>query len=153
MSFNRKTQPTGKAASEVGYTFEPSFPGGEGIGATVTVRGPESQVVRDMLRRQITALHKRETATKKSGREAEAVNIDTLEEQAVDMAVAYTITWSGFEDGDQPLPPTEANLRAIYTEHAWIRRQVIEEAQDLGNFVRPQSGAFSTTPPQNSALT
>ena len=153
MKFNRKTQPPGRAASEAGHTFEPAFPGGEGIGATITVRGPESQAARDMLRRQIAALHARELSAKKSGRDPEPLTIEHLEAQAIDLAVAYTITWADFEDGTEPMAPTEANFRAIYTEHSWIRRQVIDEAQDLGNFVKPASASCSPTPPPSSSST
>jgi hypothetical protein len=144
--FSRQTAQAARAASETGYTFEPRYPNGQGIGATITVRGPESQAVREVLRRQIAALQAREHAAKRSGREPEPQSIDEIEAQAIELAVAYTITWADFEDNGQPMAATEANFRAIYTDCPWIRRQVLDEAQDLGNFVRPASPSSSSTP-------
>lgn len=152
MSFSPKS-PSTAALSEAGFTFEPIYPDGTGISATITVRGPEAAEVRNLLRMQISALQAREIQAKKRGRDAELVSIEELEAQAVDLAVAYTIGWSGFEDAGQPIEPTEPAVRALYREHSWIRRQVIEQAQDLGNFVRPASRGSSPTPKPSSDST
>lgn len=153
MSFNRQAARAARASQETGHTFEPKYPDGTGIGATITVRGPDSASVRELLKRQLTRLQAKELAAKRRGNEIEPPNLDELEQQAVDLAVAYTVTWGGFFDGDIVLEPTEQNLRAIYAECSWIRRQVIEEAQELGNFVRPPSASSSPTLPPSSAST
>lgn len=151
---NLQDAPKASEASEQGYTFEPRYPSSNaGIEATITVRGPESEVVRTMLRRQIAELQTREQNAKKRGRDAEPPTLEELETQSIELAVAYTKTWAGFKDGDRVLEPTEANYRRIYAEHPWIRRQVIEEAQDLGNFVRPAPKLLSPTPAPSSRLT
>jgi len=150
---NRQHTPKITDASEAGYTFEPSYPDGSGIEATITVRGPDSDKVRAMVRQQLAQAAMREQNAKKRGREAEPPSLDELEAQLVEMAVTYTITWAGFSDGDKTLEPTEANFRLIYTEYPWIRRQVIEEAQDLGNFVKRPLPSSSSTPAPSSAST
>jgi len=150
---NRQNTPKTHAASESGYTFEPTYPDGTGIGATITVRGPDSDKVRSMLRQQISIINAREQTAKKRGREVDPQSLDELEAQVIDLAVAYTITWSGFKDGDKVIEPTEANFRSIYADYSWIRRQVIDEAQDLGNFVRPPSASSSPTQQPSSTST
>lgn len=153
MSFNPKS-PSTAALSEAGFEFEPTYPDGTGIGATINVRGPEAAQVRNLLRSQISALQAREIRAKKSGRDAEPVSIEEMENQAVNLAVAYTIGWDGIEEADgQQIEPTEANVRALYREHSWIRRQVIEQAQDLGNFVKAGSKGSLPTPKPSSAST
>ncbi len=150
---NRQKTPKTGLVSEAGYTFEPTYPDGTGIGATITVRGPDSDKVRAMLRQQMAQAAAREMSAKKRGRDPEPMTLEELEAQVVDMAVAYTITWSGFEDGDKLMEPTEANFRLIYSEYSWIRRQVMDEAQELGNFVRPPSASSSPTLRPSSAST
>lgn len=153
MHFNRKQTAPAAKASERGYTFEPRYPDGTPIGATITVRGPESAAVRDLLRQQVREMQARETAGRRRGREAEPRSLEEMEAQAVELAVAYTVTWEGFVDDDVVLAPTETHLRAIYTDYSWIRRQVIEEAQDLGNFTQPASASCSSTPSTSTAST
>lgn len=151
MSFDTRAVPQVADQSEAGYTFEPTYPDGRGIGATITVRGPESRAVRDLLTRQLAQLRAREAQARKRGRDAaEPSTLDELEEQAVDLAVAYTIGWAGFVDAGAAMEPTEANLRATYRGYSWIRRQVIDEAQDLGNFTRSSATNSSSTPAPSS---
>lgn len=60
MKFDRKNNPKVSEASEAGFAFEPRYPNGQGIGATITVRGPESAQVRTLLRRQLADLQARD---------------------------------------------------------------------------------------------
>lgn len=140
-------------ASEAGYTFEPVYPDGSGIEATITVRGPDSDKVRALVRQQLAQAAAREQTAKKRGRDPEPLSMDELEAQLVEMAVTYTVTWSGFSDGDKALEPTAQNFARIYADYPWIRRQVIEQAQDLGNFVKPPSPSSSSTRVPSSAST
>jgi hypothetical protein len=151
--FDPKSLPSVKAASEIGHTFEPRYPFGDPIGATITVRGPESELVKRLVREQMAQLQQREALARKRGRDPEALTLEELRNQSIDLAVAYTIDWNGFIEAGAPLQPTEANLRAVYTDHSWLRRQVIDEAQELGNFVRPQPASCSSTPAPSSPST
>lgn len=151
--FDLKSLPSVKAASEAGHRFEPRYPGGEPIGATITVRGPESEPVKRLVREQMAQLQQREALARKRGRDAEALTLEELRQQSIDLAVAYTIDWEGFASAGEPMAPTEANLRAVYTDHSWLRRQVIDEAQELGNFVKPQPASCSSTPAPSSHST
>lgn len=153
MSFDISKIPSSQGACEAGYAFEPRYPDNTPTGATITVRGPESSAAKAFASRRFTAMQMREIAARKSGRDLEPVNTRELEEQSIDLAVAYTIGWSGFTENSEPLEATAANLRAVYTKLPWVRSQVISEAQELGNFVRPPPENFSPTPPPSSAST
>lgn len=146
MSFDLKSAPSLREASETGYTFEPTYPDSdEGIGARIHVRGSESAVVRALLSRQLAANEARELAARKRGKESESLTIEELEDRAIDLAVAYTIGWEGFEKDGEPYPFTPDNARALYRDWSYIRRQVLEEAQDLGNFARRSWPSSSST--------
>ncbi|MCE2918283.1 MAG: hypothetical protein LW768_22430 [Rubrivivax sp.] len=141
-------------ASEAGHSFEPVFPDGKPIGATITVRGPESKAVRAVLRAQLSRAQMRELAARKAGRDGpEPATLEELTSDTLDLAVAHTISWSGFADGGAEMPATDANLRKVYTEHKWLRGQVLREGQELGNFVRSSSPSCSTTPAPSSGST
>lgn len=159
MSFDRKTTASVATASEEGFTFEPKFPGGQGIGATITVCGPESRAARAQTRAQLKRLQALELDAKKQGQPADHLSLVLAQdpEEAprlkADTAAAYTIDWKGFTDDGAVLAPTADNVRAVYLEHPWIADQVIEQAQALGNFVRPASRPSLPTPQLNSAST
>lgn len=149
MTFKRETARAGQAMHEAGHTFEPRYPDGTGIGATITVRGPDSEVVRALVRRQLQAAQDRDAQARKSRRDPEPPTIEQIEAEAIDLAAAYTITWADFEDDGKPMQCTDVTVRQLYREAPWIRRQVIAEAQDLGNFVRPPLPSSSSTREQS----
>ena len=140
-------RPSARQASEQGYTFEPLYPGTDtGIGATITVRGPRSEVVREHARQQFAAAQAREQASRKHGRIAEPPELDELDQSLTDMAVVYTIGWDGMEEGGQSLPFSGDAARKLYSLHTWLREQVITEGQDLGKFIKPSSMSLLSTP-------
>lgn len=146
MSFDTR-RPSAAAASEEGHAFEPVYPGSsQGIGATISVRGPRAAAVREHARRQFAQAQAREAAARKSGKPAEAPELDELDQALTDMAVVYTLGWQGMQEGEAELPFSEAAARTLYTAHPWLREQVIAEGQDLGKFIRPFSTSSSSTP-------
>jgi hypothetical protein len=152
--FDISAHPAVSVASEQGHTFEPVFPDGKPLGATITVRGPESDAVRRTLRAIMARQQQRETAARKTGRDAvQPPSMDELEVETLDLAVAHTLSWDGFTDAGQVLEPTDANLRRLYTQHKWLRGQVLSEGQTLGNFVRSSSPSCSRTPEPSSGST
>lgn len=128
------------AACEQGHTFEPSYPDGTPLGATITVRGVRSQAVRDHARRQYALAQEREVMARKRGREAPSLSLDEIDDAMTETAVVYTMGWSGFEsDTGEPLDFTPDAVRNVYRAHPWLRERVIAEAQDLGNFIKASS--------------
>jgi hypothetical protein len=152
--FDLKNHPSVADASEAGHSFEPVFPDGKPIGATITVRGPESKAVRAVLRAQLARAQQREMAARKAGRDGpDAPSLDELTADTLELAVAHTIGWVGFADGGVEMPANDANVRAVYTQHKWLRGQVLREGQELGNFVRSSSPSCSITPAPSSGST
>ncbi len=151
--FDISTIPTAQAACEAGFTFEPRFPDGTGTGASITVCGPESSAARAYADRRYADMHARELAARRAGRDVEPQTAKDLDEQFIELAVMYTIKWVGVLDGGVALDCTPETARRLYRTHPWLRAQVVKEAQNLGNFIRPSSASSSSTLAQSSVLT
>lgn len=154
MSFNANTKSAVKA-SEQGYTFEPVWPDtGNKIGATITVRGPRSMLVREYARTKLDEAQHRDLQARQKGRKPTPRNLEEIEDSMLELAVIYTMAWDGVErDDGTPIPCTPESARALYIDHPWLRDQVIEEAQALGNFVRPGSTSSTSTAAPSSSST
>jgi hypothetical protein len=158
MAFDTAAHTPVAAACEVGFTFEPTWPSGQGIGAKITVRGPESAAARAHTRRQLARHQSLELAAKKQGRPTDLLSLalgqdenESLRQRA-DAAVAFTIGWAGFLRDGAPIECNEAETRRLYTDYPFIADQVIQQAQELGNFVKPSSQPCSITPAPSGAL-
>lgn len=153
MSFNSQST-TAAAASEAGYAFEPDYPGtSTPIGATLVLRGPNSEAVRAHQARRFDLAQARELGYKRRGKEAPALTLDELDASLTDLAVVYVMRWSGVDDAQgQPIACTPDNARQLFTDHPWLRDKVIFEGQQLGNFIRPCAPISSTTPAPSSTL-
>lgn len=146
MSFDLSTFRPAADLSELGHTFEPRLPGGGvGIGATITVRGPQSAAVVAHNEERYAAARRREAQARKRGREPEPVGLAELEAAMVDLAVAHTAGWVGVVEGGAPVACTPQAARSLYAAHPWLRDQVIAEGQELGNFMPKSSASSSAT--------
>lgn len=158
MSFNVKATSTAEA-SEAGFSFEPRYPNGDGIGATITVCGPESRAARAQTRAQLKRLQAMEMTAKRQGQPVDHLSLvlgqdaDESARLKAETAASYTLAWTGFTDGAADLPCTDEAKRAMFAAHPWIADQVIAQAQDLGNFVRPQLRPSLPTPQPSSVST
>lgn len=147
MSFDLSAFRPAADLSEAGHTFEPLLPGsGVGIGATITVRGPQSAAVVAHNEERYAAARRRDALARKRGREAEPVSLADVEAALVDLAVAHTAGWSGMVDGGSPVACTPQAARSLYAAHPWLRDQVIAEGQELGNFMPKSLSSSSDTP-------
>lgn len=146
MSFDLSSFRPTSDLCEVGYSFEPRLPGGEsGIGATITVCGPQSAAVRAHNEARYDMARRREAMAKKRGKEVDSIGLAEIEGALIDLAVAHTTGWTGFVDGGQPVPFTPQAARDLYTKHPWLRDQVLAEGQELGNFLPKSSSSSSRT--------
>lgn len=125
-----------ETACAKGYEFELLHPFADGagvhhpLGMFITVLGPESPTVKAYQRVKIN-----EQLRSEAKGDAKVVTVEVLEESAIESAIASTVSWRGviYNEADGEMPFTEENARMLYTQ-AWVRKQVIEAAGDLGNF-------------------
>lgn len=145
--------PTLAQASEQGHTFDLMLPDGTPADVTITVRGPEAEAVRAVLKRQLAQQQSRNLMARRRGKDPDPITLEEAESDSIDLAVAHTLAWTGITENGAAVPCTPENARRLYKAQAWIRRDVIDTAAQLGNFVRPTSSNSSTTPAPSSPST
>jgi hypothetical protein len=101
-------------------------------GITVTLSSRDSEAVKAVMAK---AMDKRLAQLRKGGHKP--LNQSELEQEAIGALVAAVEGWDGLTEDGKPLPCTPENVRALLTDHAWVRRQLDEamgnEALFFGN--------------------
>lgn len=123
-----------KLTDEAGYTFQVEYTDGSLTDIEITVRGENSPAVRGHSRKAFADYRNREATARKQKRDMPEMTLEELEEQAVDMAIVRTKGWKNIQVEGKEVEFSEANARAIYTEHPFIREQVLKEAGNNLNF-------------------
>lgn len=122
-------------AADAGYEFEIKLPGsGEGTGAFITVRGEMSKTVKAYARQKFREFQLREQQAKRRGKQSEELTLEEAEEMAVEAAVVRVISWRGITENGKEVTFSKETAEKIFTEHSWIREQVMEESNQLLNF-------------------
>lgn len=125
-------------AADAGYEFEIKLPGsGEGTGAFITVRGEMSKTVKAYARQKFREFQLREQQAKRRGKTVDDLTLEEAEEMAVESAVVRVIGWRGITENGKEVAFSKENAERIFTEHSWIREQVMEESNQILNF-RPE---------------
>jgi len=104
------------------------------LGAFVTLAGPEHPK-----RKSIVFANQRRTRARiqKLGR-LELNDPEEDEAQSIDLCVACTLGWKGFEDDSGPVEFSEAASRKLYSdpELIWVRQQVLNALSDQAVFIK-----------------
>lgn len=115
-------------------------------GVTMQVRDPKTDQPMEGL--TITLLHAASPKGKRFSREALDRRIKNngisrisytakeLEDEGIDLLVALTEAWTGFESGGKELPCTPENVRMVYSEVDWIFKQADKFSGDVSNFLQ-----------------
>jgi hypothetical protein len=127
------------AAADAGYEFELIYPATEEkTGAFVKVRGEASKIVKAFGRKKYAENEAKRIQDARKGKDTSAIDLDELEDLAIESAIVRIISWRGITDGGEEVVFTPDNARKILKEHDWIRKQVLEESSQILNF-RPTS--------------
>lgn len=125
-------------ASEAGYEFELIYPATEEkTGAFIKVRGEASKTVKAFGRKKYAEGEAKRIQDARKGKDSSVVDLEELEELAIESSIVRIISWRGITDGGEEVPFTPENARKILKEHDWIRKQVLEESSQILNF-RPK---------------
>lgn len=127
------------AAADAGYEFELIYPATEEkTGAFVKVRGEASKIVKAFGRKKYAENEAKRIQDARKGKDTSSIDLDELEDLAIESAIIRIISWRGITDGGEEVVFTPDNARKILKEHDWIRKQVLEESSQILNF-RPTS--------------
>lgn len=133
MAFDVKKQDF-SAAAEIGYEFELKLPTGAGSGAYLTVIGSQSPTVKQYAKRKFQEYQQRQQIAKRKGKEEE-ISLDEAEELAIEGALVRLVGWRGITEEGKEVKFSKEKAREILTQHSWIREQIMEESDFVGNFV------------------
>lgn len=132
MAFDLSKQNPANVA-EAGYEFEVTTPAGDKTGIKITVRGEHSATVRNHGRKVYQEMKMKEQQAKRKGREYE-LDLDEAEEMSAEAAVVRTIGWTGVIENGKEVKFSKEEAKRIYSEHSWLREQVLEQSNNVFNF-------------------
>lgn len=122
--------------AEAGYEFELMLPVvNEATGALITVRGSSSPKVKTHSKRVYNQMQAKEQQAKRRGKEADQMTLDEAEEMSIESAVIRIIGWKNITKGKTVIEFTPENAREILKDHEWIRSAVLEESDNIANFI------------------
>lgn len=81
------------------------------------------------------------------------VTPEQVEAEQNDMFASLTSGWEGIAWKGQELPFSLSNARMLYAEMSWVRNQVDDFINELGNYLGNSSSGSSDTPSNSSAST
>lgn len=125
-----------QATSKNTFTFSILHPvTGEETGATISVYGSESDSVRKFAANQLRKLEKREFENQRS-RKPKHSDLNELRATAIENALVRIADWQNVEWEGKELEFTEENARKLLTACPWLCEQVVENSDNLGNFLK-----------------
>lgn len=123
--------------SEKGYEFELKIPEiGTPTGAFLTVKGDNSKTVRNYTKKQFEVMQSKAKQARKRGKEVEEITLSEAEDMAVEAAIVRLVDWKGIVEDGKEVKFNEENVRRILKEHPWIRQAIMDESEQLSNFVK-----------------
>lgn len=123
--------------SENGYEFELKIPEiGTPTGAFLTVKGDNSKTVRNYTKKQFEVIQSKAKQARKRGKEVEEITLSEAEDMAVEAAIVRLVDWKGIVEDGKEVKFNEENVRRILKEHPWIRQAIMDESEQLSNFVK-----------------
>lgn len=121
------------AQAAVGYNLELVHPAtGDKLGGVITVRGDESREVQSYNRKRFMELQKRERMNK--GKNTD-YTLNEIEEIGVESATVRVMSWKNITKDGIDLEFNKENAEMLFRDYPWIRKQVMEAAEDLSLFL------------------
>ena len=121
------------AQAAVGYNLELVHPAtGDKLGGVITIRGDESREVQSYNRKRFMELQKRERMNK--GKSSD-YSLDEIETIGVESATVRVMSWKNITKDGIDLEFNKENAEMLFRDYPWIRKQVMEAAEDLSLFL------------------
>lgn len=120
-------------ASEAGYEFAVKTPWGEDTDFFITVRGDQSKIVRDFIKKRINEDQMKERAAKARGKVYEK-SIEELEDELLEHCFVRIISWRGLGDKGVEVQLNKENSDKVLKGNDHIQSQIMEESRLTLNF-------------------
>ena len=127
-----KNDPSKQA--EAGYTFNVVLPDGSQSDAKITVRGVNSPIVKNYIRRVYQEFNVKEQQAKRRGREVEDPTPEEAEQFAAESAAIRIIGWEGIGEEGKEIKFSKEEAERILKAYPFLRDQVMEASDNIFNF-------------------
>jgi hypothetical protein len=104
------------------------------LGQFISVVGKDSPQFKEHTRRIANERLRKNALLQRRGKDGEIPTVEQIEGEAIELLVCCTTGFRNVNYGG-PFEFSEANVRKLYTEQAWVRGQVDEAIGDLENFM------------------
>lgn len=119
--------------SEGGYEIELKDPKGNGTGVFVTIVGKHAEVVTRWTARLINEAQREAMYAQKSGKQMQPKPIEELRARNIEGAALRVIGWRNVKQ-----PFTQERMRSALSRNPHWIDQIVEESDDVGNFMKKQ---------------
>ena len=121
------------AQAAVGYALELVHPAtGDKLGGVITIRGDESKEVQNYNRKRFMELQKRERMNKGKNNDYTLAEIEDI---GIESATVRVMSWKNITKDGIDLEFNKENAEMLFRDYPWIRKQVMEAAEDLSLFL------------------
>lgn len=121
-------------AANAGIEYEFTHPQtGAPLGAFVTFYGKDSETLRTLQKERMNKYQRERAAAERKGKDY-IVSAEELEEYAIDLCAAATISFRNVTlDG---VEVTKANAKDFYRRFIWARKQLDTELESSGDYLK-----------------
>lgn len=130
---------------------EVTHPGtGEPLGTVINLAGPEHPERRKFVAANQRAYKLRVKKERDPMKALSATSPEEDEAKFLELACISTLGWKNFEYEGKALAFTPANVKRVYTERAWLRKQVLKVLEQDDLFTGSSATPSSSMPASNS---
>lgn len=120
-------------AGENGFTFNLILPDGNESDAKLTIIGDMSPEVQNYAKQKYREYKTKTEAAKRRGKEWD-LTLEEVEEDSVEACLVRLVSWEGFTENGKVLEFSKDKAAEILKTHAWIRKQILSESENVLNF-------------------
>lgn len=127
-----------KDAFEESKPFTPIDPiGNELDGVKIWVRSSKAEEPAKIVERTTNELNSRQFESQKTGK-LKPISFKRIESFDIDLACSVVTNFSGLATDDGGLEYNEENKRQLLTNYEWLRKQVLDKANEVDFFYKSE---------------
>lgn len=128
-----------KDVFEQSKSFTPTDPlGNELEGVTIWVRSSKAEEPAKIVERVTNELNSKQWESQKTGK-LKPISFKRIESLDIDLACSVVTNFSGLANDDGPIEYSEENKRQLFTNYEWLRKQVLDKANEVDFFYKIES--------------
>jgi hypothetical protein len=120
--------------ADVGYEFQVVMPDGSTTDAFITVRGENSNTVKNFRRRKQQEQKLKADQAARRGKKVEELTPEEEEELFAEIAANRVISWKGLTENGKELVFSKEEAERLFMSYPFLIPQVLEASNNIFNF-------------------